>query len=127
MELINMLTQNLGVQEQQAKGGAGLLFQLAKNQLKEGEFAQVAQYVPGIDNLIGQAPQVGGVAGALGGFASAMGGKASGLGSLATLAGGFSQLNMDSGMVSKFIPIVLNFVQARGGEEARGLLAKALK
>ena len=92
MELIELLTQNLGVEEKQAKGGAGLLFQLAKDQLEDGDFAQIANLVPGIDGLIGEAPEVGGVAGALGSLAGAFGGKAASLGSLATLAGGFSQL-----------------------------------
>ena len=127
MELIELLTQNLGVEEKQAKGGAGLLFQLAKDQLEDGDFAQIANLVPGIDGLIGEAPEVGGVAGALGGLAGAFGGKAAGLGSLATLAGGFSQLGMNSEMVSQFLPIVLSFVEKQGGDEIKGILAKVLQ
>ncbi|NEQ68103.1 MAG: DUF2780 domain-containing protein, partial [Symploca sp. SIO2D2] len=41
MELIQLLTQNLGVEDSQAMGGAGLLFQLAKDQLGEDDFSQV--------------------------------------------------------------------------------------
>ena len=36
MELIDQLTSNLGVNETQAKGGAGLLFKLAKDGLSGG-------------------------------------------------------------------------------------------
>jgi hypothetical protein len=34
---------------------------------------------------------------------------------------------MDSGMISQFIPIVLSFVQSKGGDAAKGILAKILK
>jgi hypothetical protein len=56
----------------QAKGGAGLLFQLAQDQLQGDQFAQVAQYIPGIGDMMSAAPKAGGMAGALGGLASAM-------------------------------------------------------
>ena len=126
MELLEMLTQQLGVSEDQAKGGAGLLFKLAKEKLQAGEFSQVAGAVPGIEDLIAAAPKSGGLAGVLGGLASSLGGS-SHLGNLAALAGGFKGLNMDSGMISQFIPIVLSFVQSKGGDAVKGILAKILK
>ncbi|MEM9509106.1 MAG: DUF2780 domain-containing protein, partial [Cyanobacteria bacterium P01_E01_bin.35] len=52
MELIQQLTQGLGVDESQAKGGAGLIFKMAQEQLGNNEFAQVASAIPGISNLI---------------------------------------------------------------------------
>lgn len=127
MELIELLTQNLDVGEKQAKGGAGLLFQLAKDQLEDGEFSRVANLVPGVEKLIGEAPEVGGIAGALGGLADAFGGKAATVGNLATLAAGFSKLDIDSATVSKFVPIVLSFVERQGGEEIKGILEKVFK
>ena len=42
MEFISLLTKNLGVNESQAKGGAGLIFKLAKEKLSGADFAQVA-------------------------------------------------------------------------------------
>ena len=51
MELVQQLTQNLGIKEDQAKGGAGLIFQLAQQKLGDGEFAQVASAVPGISDF----------------------------------------------------------------------------
>ncbi|WP_424103712.1 DUF2780 domain-containing protein [Moorena producens] len=126
MELIQLLTESLGVQENQAQGGAGLIFQLAKDKLGDESFAQVAQYIPGINDLLQAAPKSGGMMGALGGLAASMGGGVGQLGTLATLAGGFDQLKMDSGMISKFLPIVLSFVQNQGGDEIKNLLAKVL-
>ncbi|PKN11321.1 MAG: hypothetical protein CVU69_13050 [Deltaproteobacteria bacterium HGW-Deltaproteobacteria-4] len=126
MELLQMLTQQLGVSEDQAKGGAGLIFTLAKEKLDAGEFSQVAGAVPGIEGLIAAAPKPGGIAGALSGLASSLAGG-SHLGNLAAIAAGFKGLNMDSGMISKFIPVVLSFVQSKGGDSVKGILSKILK
>ena len=128
MELLQMLTENLGVSQEQAQGGAGLLFKLAKDKLNTSEFQQVADSVPGIEDLVNAAPASGGgLSGALGGVMSSMGGDAGKLGNLATLASGFSKLDLDSGMVGKFVPIIMSFVQSKGGDAVKNLLAGVLK
>jgi hypothetical protein len=40
--LIQQLVVDAGVSEEQAQGGAGLLFSLLKDKLSSGDFAQVA-------------------------------------------------------------------------------------
>ena len=132
MELVQQLVSNLGVQENQAKGGAGLILKLAQDKLGGGEFAKVASAIPGSDMLLGSAPSEesgGGMMGALGGMAAGMmgGGQGANLGSLMSLAGGFSKLGMDGNMVTKFFPIILNFVQQKGGADVAGILSKALQ
>ncbi len=127
MELLKMLTSQLNVSEEQASGGAGLLFKLAKDQLSSGEFSQIANAIPGVKDLMASAPEAGGLAGALGGLASSFGGRAAEIGDFASLASGFSKLDLDAGMVSKFVPIVLSFVESKGGDQVKALLAKVLK
>ena len=127
MELIQQLTQNLGVDDNQAKGGAGLIFKMAQEKLGDSEFTQLVSAVPAVSNLIGEAPTVGGgLAGAIGGLTGAMGGGGQ-LANMAALAGGFSQLGLNPGMATKFVPIILSFVQSEGGEQVRSLLAGVLK
>jgi hypothetical protein len=129
MDLLHTLVSQLGVSEEQAKGGAGLLFKMAKEKLGADEFGQVERAVPGVDGMMAAAPEPTGAAGALGGLASSLGGIGGGagqLGALVSLAGGFKSLNLDSGMVAKFLPIVLSFVQSQGGDGVRDLLAKVL-
>ena len=121
MELIDQLTKNLGVSETQAQGGAGLLFKQAKDKLSGEDFSKVSSAVPGIDNLLSAAPASGG--GMLGGVSKMFGGG----GGLASLAGGFSKLGLDSGMIGKFVPIILSFVQSKGGDGVKSILEKALK
>lgn len=132
-ELIGQLVQQLGINPQQAQGGAGLLLKLARDKLG-GEFGQVEKAVPGVNELIGSAPQPGaggGLGGMLGGLAGKLGGGAGGalgnLGGLAALAGGFSQLKLDPALIAKFAPIIIAFVKGKGGDTVAALLQKVLK
>ena len=129
MDLISTLTQSLGVSESQATGGAGLLFKLAKDKLPGGDFAKVAAAVPGVGSLISQAPAEGGggMLGGLGKLAGGLGGAAGSLGTLAGAAGGFTKLGMNAGMVSKFVPVILEFVKSKGGEGVMAILQRVFK
>jgi hypothetical protein len=127
MELVDQLVKNLGVSEEAAKGGSGLIFNMVKDKLGSGDFGKVAGALPGITDLMKAAPASGGVLGGIGKLASGLGGSAGQLGNLASLAGGFSKLGLDSGMISKFIPIILAFAQSKGGDVVKSLLQKALK
>jgi len=122
-ELISLLVGQLGVDEGQAKGGAGLLFKLAQEKLGDLDFQKVKDAVPDVDDLISAAPEGGSVGGLLGGLASSLGGGD--LGNLAELAGGFKSLNLDADMIAKFLPIVLSFVQGKGGDSLKTLLGDA--
>ncbi len=126
-ELISSLVGQLGVSEDQAKGGAGLLFKLAQQKLGGDEFGQLNSALGGgVGDLIQSAPaeEEGGLGSLLGGLGNMVG--AGGIGNLVSLAGGFSKLGLDEGLIGKFIPIVMQFVQSKGGESLLPLLQKAL-
>lgn len=125
MDLINMLTSQLGIKEEQAAGGAGMIFNLAKEKLG-GDFSQITDAIPDVSGLMDKAPETGGgIMGAIGGLASSLGGDS--LGNLASLASGFSKLDLDAGMITKFAPIILDFVKDQAGDGVMGLLSKVLK
>jgi hypothetical protein len=126
MELIGLLTRNLGVQEEQARGGAGLVFQLAKQRLEEEDFSKVAHFVPNMNELLAMASDIGATAGTFEGLGSAIGGRAV-LGNLTGLASGFSKLGLDTRTMGEFVPIVLSYLQSQGGESIKGLVERALK
>ena len=127
MELLQEISKQLGVSEEQAKGGAGMVFNLAKNKLGPDEFGRISELLPGMDDLLSAAPKPGGVASAIGGIASAFGQKAGHLGDMAGLISGFKSIGLDSGMAAKFIPMILSFVKGKGGEGIGGLLEDVLK
>ncbi len=128
MDLINQLVSTLGVSEEQARGGAGMLFKLAQDKLGGDEFARIADKVSGLDDMVAAAPDAGGggLMGAVGGLMSGLGGEGNNLGALASLAGGFDKLGLDSGMVGKFVPVVLDFVRNQGGDSVGDLLKGVL-
>jgi hypothetical protein len=128
MELIKRLTTTLDISTAQAQGGAGLLLHLAASQLEPDEFAQVASCVGDMDDLLQAAPSSqGGIGGVMGGMASTPGDASTDLNDEVSVINGFSQLNLDRAMANKFVPIMLSYVQQRGGDEAKALLEKGLR
>jgi hypothetical protein len=129
--LVGHLTKSLGVTEEQATGGSGAVFGLAKSRLSPSDFGQVAGVVPDMNSLLAAAPKgesKGGMSGAATSAASSMmGSGGSSLGGLASLAGPFSQLGMSPDMIGKFVPSILEFVGGKGGSGVQSLLAGVLK
>lgn len=122
MDLVKLLSSQLGISEEQAKGGTGLLLKLAKDKLGSGDFQKVAGAIPGAENMISSAPDAGG--GLMGMIGSAIGGQA---GDLAKLASGFDKLGLSPDMIQKFVPVILEFLKQGGGEEAANALQEAVK
>jgi hypothetical protein len=121
-ELAQLLGKSLGVTPEQASGGAGALFEQAKKQLKPDDFAKVAQVVPGMDGMLKSAPSAsGGLASSLG---SMMGGSASGMG---TVLEQFKALGLSSEMVGKFMPVITQYVESKGGKGVASLLGNVWK
>jgi len=124
MGLVDLLSSQLGVTKDQAEGGAGSIFQLAKQNLSVEDFSSIAKAVPGIDQMIGAAPKVEGSSSTLGGISSMMGSNK--LGEMAGLTSSFAKLGLSGDMVSKFTPIILDYVKTEGGKHAMNLLKGAL-
>ena len=76
-----------------------------------------------MDGFLQAAPKQGGRS-ALGSLGSALSGESGGL---ASVAGAFGSLGLSPDMVSKFIPIIMQFVQSKGGASVASLLMGALK
>lgn len=129
-ELVGTLTKELSIKPEQAIGGAGALFGLAKTKLKPADFMKVADVVPGMDGFLKAAPKPkqegggGGAADMLGSVGSMLPGKA---GALASVAGAFNQLGMSPETAVKFIPIMTKFVDLKGGAGVAKLLSGVLK
>ncbi|MEJ0034748.1 MAG: DUF2780 domain-containing protein [Gammaproteobacteria bacterium] len=111
--LMKMLTSQLGVTENQAKGGVGSYLTLAKEKLAKGDFDKVAALVPGASTYIDSAKKLGAVAGPLG--------------NLAGLNGALGKLGMKPETVSQFAPTVTNYLGKAGGGGVQTALAGMLK
>lgn len=125
-DLVQTVVKQVGVTEDQAKGGSGLLLNYAKNNLKAEEFQKVTGAVPEVSGLATSGAELqkksGGAMGALGGG----GGLGAAIG-LASLAGPFKSLGMSPDMVGKMAPVVLDYTKTKGGAEVGSILGKVLK
>lgn len=122
-ELIDLLSRTLKIDERQAQGGAAILFKAARDKLGSTEFSRLLGSVPGIDALIGKAPDTRG-GGLLGGLASLAGGNAALIASIVT---GFGKLNLTSDHAQKFVPVILDYLRGKVGPEAVSKLEKTLR
>jgi hypothetical protein len=73
MNLVSVLTKNLGVSTQQAEGGAGAIFNAASQNMSVDDFAKVTHALPDIQSLMKAAPSMDTGAGTLGGLSSMLG------------------------------------------------------
>jgi len=125
--LAELLMQRTGVTGAQAQGGAGALFQIAKTKMSTDSFTQLEQSVPGMQGMLGAAApalsQQGGLAGQLSSIAGASGGTA---GNLISVVSAFQQQGMSPAMVQQFIPVVIDYVKARGNDALVNTLSTAL-
>jgi hypothetical protein len=110
--LTSTLVNRLGVTETQAAGGVGSILAFAQQHLAAGDFDLIAQAIPGSEKYLSMAKQL------LGGAS---------INDKAGLQGAFSKLGMSPDMLSKFAPIVTDYVGKAGGQQAGNLLAGVLK
>ncbi|MDR4517057.1 MAG: DUF2780 domain-containing protein [Nitrosomonas sp.] len=125
--LVDILSQQLGISQHQALGGAGAIFQAAQSGMEPQAFSTLSQSVPGITEMLNAAPVVSNPLGGMGsGVSSLLGGAGSTLNNAASLATSFQQLNLSPDMVGQFIPIVTDYVQNASGQVTANLLRSAL-
>ncbi len=111
--LMGMLTSQLGVTDNQAKGGVGSLLTLAKEKLPAADFTKVASVVPGASKYMDMARSLGAVVGPLK--------------NVAGLNGALGKLGMSTDTIARFIPAVTSFMGKAGGSTVTNLLATVLK
>ena len=124
MELIETLTNELGVKEEEAKQGVGLLFQFIKENLGAENFAKIAPLVPGLKEML----EAGNLSDG-GAWREVSPAKESGLvlNVFESLEEGCLRLGLDCGMVSKFIPFTVSYLRRKGGDEINNLSEKDLR
>lgn len=122
-DLVSQLAKQLSITPQQATGGAGAIFGVAKSRLSAADFNKVASFVPGIDKMLQAAPTKTGSS-PLTSLESMVPGQAKGL---ASLGSSFQNLGLSPSMVGKFVPVMQKYLSAKGGAGIASLFAGALK
>lgn len=119
--LVSVLTDELGVSSAQASGGAGAIFEYAKDNLDADDFATIAKGIPEMDSLLDAAPEVDRDS-RFGRASSRLRDFDSSLGDLAGLAASFEELDMYPEMLENFLSVVNDYVDSESGERAAELL-----
>lgn len=118
--LSNQIMKSAGVNETQALGGAGALFGMAKENLSAEDFSKVADVVPEMDKMLDAVP-------AMGGKTSTFSAAATSLAGTPKVLAAFDKLGISQDKVSLFTPILVNYVEKKGGKLLGDKLAKAFK
>jgi len=118
--LVGMLSNQLGISDNQAAGGVGSILSYAQSALPSNDYTKLASAVPDASSMLSMAPQQStNTLSSLGNLA----GGASSVAGMAGLASQFSSLGLDSGMVSQFIPIIMDYFKQSGSNDAMGILS----
>ena len=131
MDLIELLTEKMGIDRGQAEQGAGLIFSKAKEHLG-GDFDKLRGAVPDMDALLEKAPAAdaaeqggGGLMGMIGGAAEKFG--LGNVGDMADMAAGFDKIGLGGAQLPAFATTMLGFLEEKLGVDAKQLVEKFLK
>lgn len=111
--LIGMLTSKLGITDNQAKGGMGSMFSLAKEKLSPANFSTLTTAVPTATGYMDTAKQLGAVAGPLN--------------NMTGLNNAFAKLGISPEIAKQFVPLVTDYIGKLGGAGVQSLLAGVFK
>ena len=126
-DLIRQLTDELGVDKTQARGGLVALLRAGQQNLNRTDFQQFVADIPGADKLLASAPPPSAMSSLASGLGSLLGGRAGGAGRWAGLAASFTELGINIDTAKKFGPIVIEYMRAHGGENLVDKVRNALK
>jgi hypothetical protein len=126
--LVKQLTDSLGVTESQAKGGLGSIFNYAKNNLSSSEFSQIANALPGVEELLSSMPDISKLSS--GGGVSGLLDKASNYSETAKaindLNKQFTALGLTPEQIASFVSAVSQYLDTPQGQEAKQMLTNGL-
>jgi hypothetical protein len=124
-QLIDTLVKQLGVNEKQAQGGAAVIFKAARDKLGGGEFDKLLGNLPGAAQLADRAPATGGLGKMFGGLAGALGGGNAAI--LANVVTSFGSLGLTQDHARQFVPVIIEFLRGKLGQDKVATLERALK
>ena len=118
-DLMNLLTKELQITDDQAMGGAGALFNYAKESLSGDQFDQVSDAVPNMSGYLNAIPALSGnkEVGMLGKATQTLTG-------MPAVTAAFEKLGMSQEMVGMFTPLLVKYVDDKGGKAVGDLLRR---
>ena len=118
-DLIGMLTKEMGITGDQAEGGAGSLFNFAKEGMSDTDFGKLSDVVPDMSGLLGAASS-------LGKKKSFLGKAADSLTGMPAVVNAFDKLGLKESHVALMTPLLVNYVEDKGGAALAKVFGKSI-
>jgi len=107
--LVNQIMTSADVNEEQATAGAGALFEMAEGKMDAEDFKKVEQAVPDMGKMLDAVP-------AIGGKTSMLGTAATSLTGMPKVQAVFDKMGISKDKVTMFTPVIVNYVEKKGGK-----------
>jgi hypothetical protein len=120
-DLVKQLMEKADVSETQAMGGAGALFEMAKEELSADDFGKISDVVPNMGGLLDAVPSLGS------NKTSMLGSAAKQLTGMPKVQAVFDKLGISQDKVALFTPVIVNFIEDKGGKVLGGMIGKVFK
>ena len=118
--LASQIMQSTGVDQNQALGGAGALFGMAKEGLSVDDFSKVTDAVPEMSKMMDAVPNIGGSTSALSSAATALVG-------MPKVTAVFERLGISKDKIALFTPVIISYIEKKAGSGLSDKVAKSLK
>jgi hypothetical protein len=109
LDLAGLVGEKLGLTSAQTTAGLGALFSLAQGKLPAEQFSSLTSSIPGAQNYIKQATDMGAISGPVT--------------SAAEVTSTLTKMGVDAGKAASFIPAVVDVTKGAGLTNASNLLA----
>lgn len=118
-DLVNMLTKEMGISKKQAEGGAGSIFNMAKETMSKDDFGSLSDVVPDMSGLLGAVPGMGKKKSMLGSAASSLTG-------MPAVVNAFGKLGLKESHIKVMTPLLVNYVEDKGGKALSQMFMKSV-
>jgi len=118
--LASQIMQSTGVDQNQALGGAGALFGMAKEGMSADDFSKVTDAVPEMSKMMDAVPNLGGGTSTLSSAATALVG-------MPKVTAAFEKLGISKDKIALFTPVIVSYIEKKAGSALSDKVAKSLK
>ena len=129
--LIDVLTNSLNVNNEQATGGMGAILNYVKNNVSSDQFMQLAKTIPGVDGLISKMPDLnnlksGSADNSISGLLDKAAEYSDSLKSVNDVKKQFESLGLKPEMIGDFISTAQSYLDTEQGQPAKDVLADSV-
>lgn len=129
--LVGTVSDNLNVSETQSEGGIASIMNYVQGNLSSGDYAQLANSIPGIDGLLENVPSLSGDTAAsssssLSGLLNKASEYSSTLKSVNDLKQQFEALGLSTDMIASFATQISSYLNVNADEETQALFKSGL-